>query len=167
MNILFLIVILLVAFKMYDGYKKGMVKEIVSFVSLLILAALVALIAGGISSYNSGKILNVIIAVVLLILLSIVHRVLSLVFFSAKLISKLPVIHSADKVLGILFGFLEVVIMLWTGYTLVMVLDLGAIEQLILSCTQENPVLSWFYRNNYLAYFIIENILSKPLPGIR
>ena len=81
MNALLLIVIVLAIYKVCDGFKKGMIKEIISLVSMLILAALAALIAGGVASYNSGKILNVIAAVVLLVLLSVVHNILRLVFF--------------------------------------------------------------------------------------
>ena len=162
MNALLLIVIVLAIYKVCDGFKKGMIKEIISLVSMLILAALAALIAGGVASYNSGKILNVIVAVVLLVLLSVVHNILRLVFFSAKMISKLPVIHSADKLLGVAFGLLELLIFIWVGYMLVAVLNLGAAEQFIMTQTQESPVLCWLYEHNYLAYFVTKYILSKP-----
>ncbi len=159
-NILLVIVIILAIYKAADGWKKGMVKEIISLISMAVLCAMAVLIAKGVSSYHGGEIFQAIVAAVLLAALVIVHSLLKVVFFSAKLVSKLPVIHSVDKLLGVVFGVIEVVLLLWTVYTLVMMMDLGAIEQLIVSCTEENSVLRWLYEHNYLAYFI-ESLLSK------
>lgn len=160
MNFLLLIVILAAILKAIDGFNKGMVKEIISLVSLAVLCAVAALLAQGVSSYNDGKIFNAAVAVVLLVLLGVVHNLLKLAFFSAKLISKLPMIHFVDKLLGVVFGVFEVVLLLWMVYTLVMMLDLGAVEEVIISYTRENEALTWLYRKNYLAYFI-ENLLSR------
>lgn len=159
-NFLLIAVIILAVYKVADGYKKGMVKEIISLVSMAVLCAVAALIAGGVSSYNSGKIFNVIVAVVLLLLVVITHQLLKVVFFSAKLLSKLPVVHFVNKVLGVMFGVFEVVLLLWTVYTLVMMLDLGAIEQIIVSYTKESSLLVWLYEHNYLAY-LIDILLDK------
>lgn len=167
-NILLVIVIIAALVKVLDGYKKGMVKEIISLVSLTILCAVVALLAGGISNYHDGKLFNVIIVAILLGLIGIVHHLLSVVFFSAKLISKLPVVNFLNKLLGVVFGILEVVLVVWTVYTFVMMMDMGAIGQVILSYTEESEILSFIYRHNYLAYGI-EQLLSKftflPLVG--
>ena len=167
-NILLVIVIIAALVKVLDGYKKGMVKEIISLVSLTILCAVVALLAGVISNYHDGKLFNVIIVAILLGLIGIVHHLLSVVFFSAKLISKLPVVNFLNKLLGVAFGILEVVLVVWTVYTFVMMMDMGAIGQVILSYTEESEILSFIYRHNYLAYGI-EQLLSKftflPLVG--
>ena len=168
-NIMLIVVIIAAIFKIADGYKKGMVKEIVSLISMIVLCGVVALIAGAVSSYHDGKVFNLIITVVMLALLGIVHHLLGVVFFSAKLVSKLPVIHFLDKLLGVVFGVFEVVLVLWTIYTFVMMMDLGAIGQMLLSYTEESSVLTWIYRHNYLAYGI-EHLLSKfsfvPLPNL-
>ncbi|MCM1027715.1 MAG: CvpA family protein [Roseburia sp.] len=159
-NILLIIVGIAMIAKAVDGYKKGMVKEIVSLISMAILSAVIALLAGGISSYHDGKIYNVVVTALLLGALGIVHHLLGLVFFSAKLISKLPVISFANKLLGIVFGVFEVVLMLWTVYTFAMMMDLGVIGQMILSYTEESQVLAFLYRHNYLAYGI-EQLMDK------
>lgn len=168
-NILLIIVVVAAIVKMCDGFKKGMIKEIISLVSLAVLCGVAALLAGGINSYHDGNIFNVVIAVILLALLGIVHHLLGLVFFSAKLISKLPVIHFVNKLLGIVFGIFEVILLLWTVYIFVMMMDLGAIGQMIISYTEDSTVLTWFYRHNYLAYGV-EKLLSRfafvPLTGV-
>ena len=73
---------------------------------------------------------------------------------------KLPIVSWADKLLGIIVGILETILILWTLYTFVMLMDLGAIGNQIVSYTKESNVLRWFYENNYLAY-LLESVSSK------
>ena len=159
-NILFLAAAAAAIIKMIDGYKKGMVKEIISLVSMVVLSVVAALVAYGVSSYYDGKVFNVVLVGFLLILLLAAHHLLGLVFFSAKLIAKLPVVHFINKLLGLVFGAFEVVLLLWTLYAFVMMMDMGAIGQLILSYTEDSPVLLWIYRHNYLARWI-EDFLEE------
>ena len=154
LNILSIIVILILVCSVADGYKRGMVRSVISLISLIITCVIVGLIGSALSNYRDGKIYNVIIMVVLLCLIGIVKHLLGVVFVSAKLIAKLPVVSWADKVLGAVFGVMETVLFLWTVYVFVMMLDLGAVGQLILDNTQKSQILSWLYQNNYLAYLM-------------
>ena len=153
-NILVIAAVLVLLWKVTDGYKHGMVKEIISFISLIVLCVIVVLLGSGLQSYMEKKYIGVVITVLLLCILGIVHHLLGLVFFSAKMISKLPVIHWVDKVLGIVVGALETVLLLWTVYVFIMLWGLGTVGQEILQCTQENAILSWLYQNNYLAQLL-------------
>ncbi len=159
-NLMLIIVVFAAVCKIIDGYKKGMVKEVISLVSLIVLCVVVALIAGAVNSYFDREFFNLIVMVLLLALVGIVHHLLGVVFFSAKLVSKLPVIHLADKLFGIVFGALEIVLVLWTVYTLIMMMDMGAIGQLILSYTEDSKLLTWLYAHNYLAYGI-EHLMAE------
>lgn len=154
MNILLIIVGIVLLCNIVDCYKKGMVKSVISFVSLIVLCIVVALSGNGLQSYLDGEMLNVIIMVLLLAVLGIVHHLLGALFVPAKLIVKLPIVKSLDKVLGIVVGILETVLILWTIYTFIMILDMGMIGQQLLEYTQNNPILLWFYQNNYLAYCV-------------
>lgn len=138
-------------FKMVVGYRRGMVKELVSLVSLVVLCVVAALVAYGVNSYHDGRIFNAIVTVILLLLLITAHHLLSIVFFSAKLATKLPVVHFLDKLLGIVFGAFEVILVLWTLYALMMMMDIGAIGQFIRENTQKSEILTWIYGHNYLA----------------
>ena len=153
-NILVILVLAFMVFKMWDGYNKGMVKEIISFVSLIFLCLFVVLVGNGLSSYYDGKFLNVIVMVILLVLLGIAHHIINVIVIPAKLIAKLPVVKNCDKVLGVVVGILETVIILWTIYTFTMMMDLGMIGDCIRQCTAENSVLLWMYQHNYMAYGI-------------
>ena len=154
MNLLFVIVLIVMFFNIVSGYKKGMVREIISLISLIVMCVVAALIGNGLNSYFDGEIANVIIAVLLLCLVGIVHHLLGVMFFSAKVISRLPVVSWIDKLLGMLFGIVETILILWTIYAFIMMLDMGMIGQQILVYTRENQILTWLYENNYLAVWL-------------
>ena len=156
MNIMLLIVLLILAFKIADGYKK----EIISFVSLLIMCVVVVLIGAGLHSYMEKKVLGIIITVVLLSLVGIAHHLLKVVFFSAKVISKLPIIHTGDKLLGMVVGALEVVLLLWTLYTFIMYFELGMLGNLIIEYTEQSKLLTLVYQYNLLAP-IVANVVTE------
>ena len=166
MNVLVIVVLLVLLWKVSEGYRRGMVKEIISFISLIVLCVVAVLIGSGLKSYSEHEYLGMVVAFFLLCIIGIVHHLLGLVFFSAKLISKLPVIHWADKLLGVVIGVLETLLLLWTVYTFTMTFGMGTVGQLILTYTEENPVLLWLYRYNYLAQWIAairDNISFIPL----
>ncbi|WP_407421283.1 hypothetical protein, partial [Methanobrevibacter sp.] len=77
-----------------------------------------------------------------------------LIFFSAKLITKLPIVHSADKLLGMVVGALEVVLILWTVYTFIMYFEMGTIGNLILEYSRDSKILTWMYEHNMLATIV-------------
>ena len=160
MNILLLIVLVLAIVKVADGYKKGMVKEIISFVSLIIMCVVVLLLGVGLHSYMEKEIIGVVIAVLLLVILAIAHHVLKLIFFSAKLISKLPIVHSIDKLLGMVVGVLEVVLILWTVYTFIMYFGMGMIGNLVIEYSRDSQILTWLYEHNMLAT-VVEMIMNN------
>lgn len=160
-NILLLIVAVFMICKICDGYSKGMVKEIISFISLIVLCMVVVLAANGLNSFYDGEILNVIVMVLLLAVLGIVHHLINVVVAPAKLLAKLPIVKSLDKLLGVVVGIAETVLILWTIYIFVMMMDLGAIGDFILQSTADSPLLTWFYEHNQLAGWI--EILSVEL----
>ena len=153
-NILLLIVLAFMIFKVYDGYNKGMVKEIISFISLIFLSLFVVLAGNGLSNYYEGRILNVVVMVLLLAVLGIAHHIINAVLLPAKLIAKLPVVKSLDKVLGVVVGICETILILWTIYTFAMMMDLGPLGNFVLQSTSESRILTWLYEHNQLAGWI-------------
>ncbi len=161
-NLFFLVVLLVLVYKIHDGYKRGMVKEIVSMVSLVVMCVVVLLIGSGLAEYFDQEFTGMAISVVLLILLGIAHSLLRVVFFSAKMIAKLPLISSADKLLGIVAGALEVVVFLWTLYSFVLLYGCGELGQWVLEGTQRSRVLTIVYENNLLAPIIGQALSNIP-----
>lgn len=164
MNILLIIVAVAALYKLVDGFKKGIIKEIISLISMVVLCMVAGLVAFGAKNYMSGKVAGVIIAVFLLCLIGLAHHFLGVVFFSAKVIAKLPVIHFADKLLGAVFGIFEVALILWTIYTFIMMGNLGnmgVVAGIITEYTGESQILTWIYQHNLIAVGI-EKIIGDP-----
>ena len=161
-NIVLIIFLIAIVYKIVEGYKRGMVKEISSLITLIVVCILLALVGSGVRSYLDGKIVNVIIAVVLAIVLAIANHLLKFALLPAKIVSKLPLVSFIDKLLGIVFGVVKVILLLWTVYTLVMMFYMGSVGDYIVSNTQSSAILSWFYEHNYLAYFIEKLIGQFP-----
>lgn len=164
MNLMLIAAALFALFKVVDGYKKGMIKEVVSLVTLILMGIMVVLIGKGLHSYMEKEVVGVIIAVVLMALLGVVHHLLNVVFFSAKMISKLPVISWINKVLGAVFGVLEVILTLQIIYVFIMYFGLGMIGQQILEYTRESIVLTKIYQYNVVAK-LVENLMNQ-LPAL-
>lgn len=154
MNIVLIIIIFLLAWKVCSGYKNGMVREAISFISLIIMAVVAILLSNGLKSYMNKEVINFIAILLMLCIIGIAHHVLGFVFFSAKLISKLPIIHSVDKLVGIVFGVLETVIILWILYSLINLFNIGTIGQQIIDTTMGNKILTWIYEHNMLLNFV-------------
>lgn len=164
MNLMLIAAALFALFKVVDGYKKGMIKEVVSLVTLILMGIMVVLISKGLHSYMEKEVVGVIIAVVLMALLGVVHHLFNVVFFSAKMISKLPVISWINKVLGAVFGVLEVILTLQIIYVFIMYFGLGMIGQQILEYTRESIVLTKIYQYNVVAK-LVENLMNQ-LPAL-
>ncbi len=153
-NVLVIIVLCFLFFKICDGYNKGMVRQVISFISLVFLCLVILLIGNGLNNYQSGKMVNVFVMILLLAVLGVVHYFINAVFFSAKIIAKIPIIKSVDQLLGVVVGVLETVLILWTIYSFTMIMDLGSIGEFIMKNTADNEMLTWFYENNYLSKWI-------------
>lgn len=160
MNLVLIAVLVLLVFNVLHGYKKGFVKSLVSFISLIVLAVVLLLVTNAIHSYVDGKIINVIVVILLLAVVSFAHHIINFVLFPAKLLAKLPIVSWADQVLGIAFGLLQTLLIVWTGYIVLNIMDLGAVEQIIVSGTNDSRILSALYEHNYLR-MIMENFLSS------
>ena len=103
-----------------------------------------------------------ILTILLLAAIGLVHHLLNIVFFSAKMIVKLPIVHSLDKLLGIVVGMLETVLIVWTIYAFNIFRDLGTLGQVIVDYTRDSRILTCLYENNYLAYLVEQ--LGQKLP---
>lgn len=154
LNGLLIIFAFVMIYNVVQGYKKGMVRSVISLFSLIALCVVIALVGNAFSNFQAGQIGNTIILVLLLVILGILQHVLNVVFFSAKVISKLPIIHFADKIMGCILAVAETVFILWTVYMFMGILNLGEVSQWLLECIEKSKILSWFYNNNMLAVWV-------------
>ena len=129
-------------------------------ISLTLMCIVVVIVGAALHFVKANQIAGVLVMILLLAVLGIAHHFLRLIFFSAKLISKLPVISFGNKILGMIVGALEVLLLLWTVYTFAMYYDLGAIGDIIIEGTRESAILSKIYEFNLLAP-IVESVIEK------
>ena len=163
MNLLLIIAAVVLIANIIEGSRNGLVRQLIGFVSVIIMGVVAALILNGLESYTAGRTLSLILSIVLLCAIGLVRHLLSVVFVPAKLISRLPIVSWLDKLLGILFGILETVLILWIIYTFVMMTEMGMIGEQIVEYTRQSRVLTWLYQHNYLAYLIETYVLEFPL----
>lgn len=166
MNWLLIIVIVLMAWRMTEGYKRGMVKEIISFISLIVLCLAVAFLGGALLSFLEKDTVSMVVAIILLLVLCIGHWILNFFFFPAKALVKLPVVKSVDKILGVVIGAAETILLVWTLYTLLLTVEMGTIGQQIMVYVQESKILTFLYKYNYLAHWVstaIDKITMLPI----
>lgn len=161
MNLLLIIIGVVLIWRVVEGFRSGMVREIISFVSLIVMSVSVILLAVALGSYMDKDIISMIVAIILFLVLCILHRLVNIVFFSAKVISKLPVVHGIDRVLGGVVGVCETIIITWVIFSLVMVFGLGVLGDQIILYIKESGILTFLYENNYLAYGV--NLLSEKI----
>lgn len=150
MNYLLIIVILVLVWRMVVGFKQGMVKELQAFVTFLVSSCSIVLICKAVNAYLHSQTVSMIVAILLLIILGVGFRILKLVFFSAKTIAKLPVVHLADKILGIVMGAAEVLAMLWAFFLVLDTFSTGIFARIAAAYINDNTILTYLYSNNLL-----------------
>ena len=97
-----LVVIALVfIWRIVAGFKRGMVQELISLIAMAVAGFCVMLILGAVSSYFEKEIGQLIQFVCVLLAVCIVYRLVSILFTSLKLISKLPIVRWVDRLLGV------------------------------------------------------------------
>ena len=86
------VVAVIFIWRMIAGAKKGMVKELISLIAMVVAGFCVILIVGALNSYFDQKIGQVVQFICVLFAVCLVYRLVSVLFTSLKLISGLPVI---------------------------------------------------------------------------
>ena len=104
------IIAIIFIWRMIAGFRKGMVQEVISLIAMVVAGVCVVLILGAIGSYLDREIGRVIQIVAVLFVVCLVYRLVHTLFTSLELISKLPIIKGLDKLLGIVVGFAEAVL---------------------------------------------------------
>ena len=109
-------IVVIIIWRMVSGFRKGMVQEILSLIAMAVAGFCAYLLLGAMGSYINKELGRLIQIIILLLIVCAVYKLANLIFTSIRLVSRLPVIRSADKLLGAVFGILEGIII--TGYIL-------------------------------------------------
>lgn len=150
MNLVLVIVLIIIACSAVNGYRKGMVEEVVSILALLIGIIAIALVASAIGNYLTKHISNMLIAIILFIALLIIMQIARLVIASLKFITKMPIIHGVNKLAGLAIGLAEGVLIVWIGFILFDRFNFGGYEAQMLQQIENNAFLTLLYQKNYI-----------------
>lgn len=153
-NIPFWLVLAFLIFRVVAATKRGMVKEICSLIATLAGCISILVIAFAVRNYIHNNKLLFVITLVLLAIFGMIYKMIDGLLTTMKLIAKLPVVKTADKLLGVVVGIIETIIVVWTLFCIIMIMDGGMIERVVLECVNQNIIMRKLFEYNYL-YVII------------
>lgn len=109
-----------------------------------------------INRYIAVLILNAVSFFVIFILIRIILWIITVLL---NLISRLPVINEINKTVGLAFGLLQGIILIWIGFIVLTAFSGTAIGQEFYECINGSMLLSALYNNNILMQLIM-NIIN-------
>ena len=160
MNILLIVLAILLVWRISMGIKRGVVREVITFINVIFVALVLGLVSMIVNAYHAENYLSIALFVLAIVVVSFVYSLLKIVFFSAKVISKLPIISSVDKLLGLVIGAAESLILYWTMCCMFMYLDLGVLEEQIIMMIGESNLLTGLYEYNLMG-LLFDTVKSK------
>lgn len=112
-NIIALIIIVAIIFwRVKVCAKRGFAKEISNLISTVVAFIAFKLLADGVSAFVEYRFGKIAYSIAMLALVFLVYRIVKLILMALKLFSKLPVVNLLDKVLGIVAGLIEAVLLI-------------------------------------------------------
>ena len=153
-NILWIIVVVSMLMGAITGFKRGLVESTMRLVTSLLGIIVLVVLAKGVANFLHGSYVNVLMALILLVLLNILHKVGKLILDSCKLVSKLPVIHSLDKIAGILLGLGEVIVFVWMVFIFVDIMNPFGIQEWMMNQIGKSTLLTILYKTNGLIFML-------------
>ena len=154
MNILLIVLAILLVWRVSAGVKRGVVRETIAFVNVIFAALVLGLVCMISQAYHAENYLVIILLMVGIVVLSVVYSLLKIVFFSAKIVSKLPVVSSVDRILGLVIGIAETLIVFWIMCFVFMYVDLGVLEEQIIMMIGDSKILTVLYQYNLLGVLL-------------
>lgn len=149
LNVTLLAVVILMVWMMIRGYKKGMAKELSGLVALFAAFVVLALGIMLVASFKQGEMTNTVYSVILLIVFGLAYGIVKIILRSAKVVSKLPIIHFFDSVLGIGVGLCKAVLVIWIVFMLCEGNYMGDVSGLVWQDVAENTFLKMLYEFNF------------------
>ena len=159
-NILMVIVVAFILSGAITGFKRGLVESVMRLVTTVLGIIVLAVLIDGVENFLEKSYVKVAIALVLLLLLNIFHKIGKLILDSCKLVSKLPVVNSVDKIAGIVFGAVEVICVIWIIFLLINAMDPFGMREWMMNQITENTFLTMLYRKNGLL-ILLQYVVSQ------
>lgn len=161
-NYVFFAVLLLLVGGCVKGYMRGMVEEVASTVGLVLALIAIGMFVVAAKGYMEQQAVRAILGIVCMVIAVLTYKITDFIFSSLKIISKIPVIRGANKLLGFAAGGAEAILLIWIVFIIVVAFEFGGIGVYIIDSVKENAFLSFLFQNNYLA----KVLAGAPLSGL-
>ncbi len=151
-NILFVIVTVILGIGTIWGWKRGLLEGLIRMVSCILGIMVLVIVVKGIGSFLQGSIMSVVIAILLLLVISVIHKLVKFIMDTFKLLRSIPVGKLVDKLAGAALGFAETILVIWLAYLLIGSFDLFGLKQWVMEQTAQSRFLTLI--NSYLVLLL-------------
>ncbi|MDE5695901.1 MAG: CvpA family protein [Lachnospiraceae bacterium] len=149
-NILFIIVVLMLGIGAVWGWKRGLLESIIRIISCILGILVIVVMAKGIGSFVQKSYVQVIMALVLLVMIQVIHRIVKFLTDTFKLVRAIPVGKLADKLAGAVLGLAEAIFVIWLVFLLIGVFDVADLNAWVIQQVEKSRFLTMIYYSNYL-----------------
>ena len=149
-NLLFVIVVLILAAGAVWGWKRGLLESVIRIISCILGILVIVVAAKGVGNFIQKSYVQVIMALILLILIRNIHRFVKFLTDTFKLVRAIPVGKLADKLAGAVLGMVEAVFVIWLAFLLIGVFDIMGINAWMIEQVGQSRLLTMIYYSNYL-----------------
>ena len=132
------------------GWKRGLLESVIRIISCILGILVVVVGAKGIGSFMQKRYMQVIMALALLVLIQVIHKVVRFLTETFKLVRAIPVGKLADKLAGAVLGLAESVFVIWLVFLLVGVFDVMDLNKWVTAQVEQSRFLTLIYYSNYL-----------------
>lgn len=137
------------------GWRRGLIEGLIRIVSCVFGTLVLAVVLKGIGSFIQGGFVSAVIALLLLIFISMIHRFVRFLLNTFKLVRAIPFGRFADKLFGVLLGAVEAVFVLWLIFLLIGSIDaLSPLNELVTDGVGRSSLLTLLYNSNYLVVLL-------------
>lgn len=151
MNFTLIIVFFIILLSVVHGFKKGMIKEISGLISWAVTLFVISLFIMLYTSFNANEGKNTVFTVIILAAVAIIYSIIRIFLKPIKLVAKLPLLRLLDRILGIVIGTAEGLLIVWLMYVLNESGIFGQYGDMIAADTARSQILSLIYEYNYLV----------------
>ena len=149
-NVLFVIVVLVLAAGAVWGWKRGLLESVIRIISCVLGILVIVVVAKGVGNFIQKSYVQVIMALILLILIRFIHKIVKFLTDTFKLVRAIPVGKLADKLAGSVLGLAEAVFAIWLAFLLIGVFDVMGINAWMMKQVEQSRFLTMIYYSNYL-----------------
>ncbi len=133
------------------GWKRGLLESIVRIVSGILGIIVLVVIAKGVGNFIQGSYANVIMAITLLVIIRIIHKSITFLVSTFKLVRAIPIGKLADQLAGAALGAVEAVFVVWFIFLMIGSFDRMELNSWIIEQVSKSSFLTTLYYSNYLV----------------